>query len=399
MATHALDDVRSDFDPFDGDTRRDPYPAYVRLRAAGPVVRLTKYDIWAVPRYAEIKAIFADHVNFSNAGGSGVVNYFRQKPWRPPSIILEVDPPMHERTRKVLARILSPGAMRGLADDFKGKAVTLVDELVDKGSFDAIRDLAEVFPISVFPDALGIDQEGRENFLTYGAMVFAGFGPENDYFRELMKQAPRVLPWIEAKCRREALAPGSFGAQVYEAADTGEITLEEAALLVRSLLSAGLDTTISAIGMALYNLARHPKQWAILAADPSLARTAFDETLRYDSSAPYVFRTTPHETEIAGVRIGRHEKVLLLLASGNRDETRWERPDELDITRRVAGHIGFGTGIHGCVGQMVSRLEAEAVLAALAARVAAIEITGEAIYRDSSGLRALSSLPVRVTTK
>lgn len=399
MATVALDHVRSDFDPFDENTRRDPYPAYVGLRAAGPVVRLTKYDMWAVPRYAEIKTIFADHVNFSNAGGSGVVNYFKRKPWRPPSIILEVDPPMHTRTRAVLARIMSPGAMRRLADDFKAKAITLVDALIERGSFDAIRDLAEVFPISVFPDALGIDREGREHFLTYGAMVFAGFGPENDYFRELMKQAPTVLPWIEAKCRREALAPGSFGAQVYEAAEAGEITEQEAPLLVRSFLSAGLDTTISAIGMALYNLARHPEQWAILAADPSLARTAFDETLRYDSAAPYVFRTTPHETEIAGVRIGKHEKVLLLLASANRDETRWERPDELDITRRVAGHIGFGTGIHGCVGQMVSRLEAEAVLGALATRVASIEIAGEAVYRHSSGLRALNSLPVRVMAK
>jgi cytochrome P450 len=397
MATLVRDDVRSDFDPFDATTRIDPYPAYARLRAAGPVVHLAQYDIWAVPRYAEIKAIFADHVNFSNAGGAGIANYFKQTPWRPPSIILEADPPLHTRTRAVLARIMSPGAMRRLADEFKAKALTLVDDLVERGSFDAIRDLAEVFPIRVFPDALGIDQEGRENFLTYGAMVFAGLGPENDYFRALMQQASTVLPWVAAKCRREALAPGSFGAQVYDAADAGEITEEEAPLLVRSFLSAGLDTTISAIGMALYNLARHPRQWAILAADPSLARVAFDETLRYDSSAPYVFRTTPHETEIAGVRIGRHEKVLLLLASGNRDETRWERPDELDITRRVAGHIGFGTGIHGCVGQMVSRLEAEAVLAALVARVASIEITGEAVYRDSSGLRALSSLPVRVT--
>ena len=225
--------------------------------------------------------------------------------------------------------------------------------LVEKGSFDAIRDLAEVFPLTVFPDALGIDNEGRENFLTYGAMVFAGMGPENDYFRSLMAHAPKVLPWVAAKCLREALAPGSFGAQVYEAADTGEITEEEAPLLVRSFLSAGLDTTISATGMALFSLARHPEQWAILAANPSLARAAFDETLRYDSAAPYVFRTTPHETEIAGVPIGKHEKVLLLIASANRDDTRWERADQFDITRRVAGHIGFGTGIHGCVGQMV----------------------------------------------
>ena len=399
MATLALDYVRSDFDPFDWDTRTDPYPAYAALRAAGPVIRLEKYGIFAVPRFAEIKAIFADHVNFSNAGGAGIANNFKEKPWRPPSIVLEADPPLHTRTRKVLARIMSPGAMRGLEDAFKAKAVELVDELVEKKSFDAIRDLAEVFPVTVFPDALGIDNEGRENFLTYGAMVFAGMGPENDYFRSLMAHAPKVLPWVAAKCQREALAPGSFGAQVYEAADTGEITEEEAPLLVRSFLSAGLDTTISATGMALYSLARHPEQWAILAAKPSLARAAFDETLRYDSAAPYVFRTTPHETEIAGIPIGKHEKILLLIASANRDDTRWERADQFDITRRVAGHIGFGTGIHGCVGQMVARLEGEAVLAALAARVASIEIAGEPVYRDSSGLRALSSLPVRVVTK
>jgi hypothetical protein len=306
---------------------------------------------------------------------------------------------LHTRTRAVLARIMSPGAMRRLSDDFKTKAISLVDGLVDRGSFDVIRDLAEVFPINVFPDALGIDQEGRENFLTYGAMVFAGFGPDNDYFHDLMKRAPEVLPWVAAKCQREALSPGGFGAQVYEAADTGEITQDEAPLLVRSFLSAGLDTTISGLGMALYCLARHPQQWSILAADPSLSRAAFDETLRFDSSAPYVFRTTPHETEIAGVRIGRHEKVLLLLASANRDETRWERPDAFDVTRRVSGHMAFGTGIHGCVGQMVARLEAEAVLSALANRVATIEIVGDAVYRDSSGLRALSSLPVRVTAK
>ncbi|VIO66366.1 Cytochrome p450 CYP199A2 [Bradyrhizobium ivorense] len=399
MSSLAGEVVRSDFDPFSPAARADPYGTYAELRAAAPAIRLTKYDIWAVPRFAEVKTIFGDHVNFSNAGGAGLANHFKEKPWRPPSIVLEADPPLHTRTRAVLARILSPGAMRRLADDFKAKAATLVDGLVERGSFDAIGDLAEVFPVSVFPDALGIDQEGRENFLTYGAMVFAGFGPENDYFRALMAQAPRVLPWVAARCQREALRPGSFGAQVYEAADAGEISAEEAQLLVRSMLSAGLDTTISAIGMALYTLARHPDQWALLVADPSLARAAFDETLRFDSPAPFVFRTTPHETEIAGVRIGQHEKVLLLLASANRDDTRWEQADRFDITRRLSGHVGFGVGIHGCVGQMVARLEAEAVIAALAARVKQIEITGDVALRDSTGLRALSTMPVRVTPK
>jgi len=239
VATLALDHARSDFDPFDWKTRVDPYPAYAALRAAGPVIRLEKYGIWAVPRYAEIKVVFADHENFSNAGGAGIANYFKEKPWRPPSIILEADPPMHTRTRKVLARIMSPGAMRRLEDAFKAKAVALVDGLVARKSFDAVRDLAEMFPLSVFPDALGIDPQGRENLLTYGAMVFAGFGPENDYFRDLMAHAPTVLPWVAARCQREALAAGSFGAQVYEAADTGEITQDEAPLLVRVLPLGG----------------------------------------------------------------------------------------------------------------------------------------------------------------
>ena len=116
-----------------GQTRVDPYPAYAALRAAGPAVRLDKYEIWAVPRYDEVKTIFADHVNFSNAGGAGIANYFNAKPWRPPSIILEADPPLHTRTRKFLRPHHVAGRNERLEDDFKAKAVTLVDGLVAKG--------------------------------------------------------------------------------------------------------------------------------------------------------------------------------------------------------------------------------------------------------------------------
>ena len=137
-----------------------------------------------------------------------------------------------------------------------------------RGSFDAIRDIAEVFPLSVFPDALGINSEGRENFLTYGAMVLAGMGPENDYFRSLMAHAPTVLPWVTtAKCQREALAPGSFGAQVYEAADTGEISEEEAPLLVALVPVGRARHHDQRHRHGALHLARHRDQWAILAAD------------------------------------------------------------------------------------------------------------------------------------
>ena len=389
----------SEFDPFSPEARSDPYDTYKTLRAAAPLIWLTKYGIWAVPRFVNVKQILDDPENFSSAGGAGLANYFKQQPWRPPSIVLEADPPLHTRTRAVLSRVLSPGVMRRLANEFKAKAVNLIDPIIHAGSCDGVRDIAEVFPTEVFPDALGIDHRERENLLNYGAMVFAGFGPENDYFHNLMIKASTVLTWVNERCQRDSLRPGGFGSHIYEAADAGEITAEEAALLVRSLLSAGLDTTIGGIGMSLYNLAKAPRQWALLAENPTLARIAFDETLRFDSSAPFVFRTTPHETQIAGVTIDRHEKILLLIASANRDETRWERADQFDITRRVSGHLGFGTGIHGCVGQMVARLEAEAVLSALAERVARIEIVGDISFRESTGLRALSSLPLRLVAK
>src|ERR1700754_3431759 len=122
MAVAAAAVVTSDFDPFSSETRRNPYATYERLRAAGPVIRLTKYDIWAVPRFAEVKSVLEDHANFSSAGGAGLANYFKQKPWRPPSIVLEADPPLHTRTRAVLARVPSPGVRRRLAHGRRGKA-------------------------------------------------------------------------------------------------------------------------------------------------------------------------------------------------------------------------------------------------------------------------------------
>jgi len=388
----------SDFDPFCRKSMIDPYPEYGRLRTIGPIARLEKYGVWAISRFSDVNAVLSNSAVFSSAGGTGLANYFKQKPWRTPSLLLETDPPLHTRTRAVVVRTMTPIALRKLQDGFRREAETLVEKLIERGNFDAVRDLAEVFPLSVFPQALGIDSDNDEMLLTYGAMVFAIFGPEDDYSREAMLHAPTVLPWIELKCRRDALRPDGFGAQIYEAVDTGEITPEEAPLLVRSFLSAGLDTTISGIGMAINCFVRHPEQWAVLTEDPSLARSAFDEVLRFQTPGHAQFRTTTDETDYAGVRIAKHEKVMLLMASANRDEARWEEPDAFDI-RRKPGHIAFGTGIHTCAGQMLARMEGEALLKALASRVKSIELAGEPVWRPTTALRVFSSLPVSVQAK
>jgi len=387
----------NDFDPFSEEALVDPIGFHAQLRKQGPLIWLEKYNIWCAARYDDIRSILLDHVNFSSAGGAGLPNYFKQKPWRRPSLLLETDPPLHESTHRVVARTMSPGAMKKLQEGFHRSADELIQRMVARGTFDAVKDIAAVFPFTVFVEALGIDNDGGDALLRYGEMVFAGFGPENDFFRSAISHAPRVLPWIEKKCQRDALRPGSFGSQIYDAADSGEIALEDAPLLVRSFLSAGLDTTMSALGNMIHCLATHPQQWELLKnGSPALIRPTFDEVLRYDPPAWALFRTTLKDTEYAGTTIRKHEKVLLLVGSANRDESRWSNPDRFEITRRTSGHIGFGTGIHGCAGQMVARLEGEAILLALSRRVKSIQLAGAPIRRMSTGLRAFSSVPVSV---
>ncbi len=384
----------SDIDPYSHVYFENPLPAQEALREAGPLVRLKRYDVWAVARYEQVHAILTDWQSFSSARGVGLSDFSKEKPWRLPSLVLETDPPLHDRTRKVLDRVLSPAAMRRLRADFSAAADTLIDELVARGTFDAVPDLAEAFPLTVFPDAVGMPRDNRRFLLPYGNMVFNSFGPRNALFEAAVADAEPVLAWVQAQSQRAALAPVGFGADIHAAA---ELTPEEAPVVVRSVLTAGVDTTVSALGAAIYCLARFPEQFQRLRADPGLARAAFEEAVRFESPVQTFFRTTMHEVEIGDVRIDAGEKVLMFLGAANRDRRRWDRPDEYDITRQNAGHVGFGTGIHGCVGQVLARLEGEVVLAALARKAVSIEITGPVRRRHNNTLRGLSSLPMTIT--
>jgi cytochrome P450 len=386
----------SDIDPFSENFFEDPFPAHEALREAGPVVRLSRYGVLACARYAEVKAMLDDWRTFSSARGVGLQDFAREKPARPPSLVLETDPPLHDRTRKVQARVLSPAAVARLRETFEAVAEAMAESLAERGEFDAIPDLAEAYPLTVFPDAMGMPRENRGHLLPFGNMVFNSFGPPNALLRKAIEDAREAVAWVFEQSKRENLAPEGFGAGIHAAADTGELTAEETPQVVRSVLTAGVDTTVSGIGAAVYCLARFPGQFDRLRAEPKLARAAFEEAVRYETPVQTFFRTTTRETEIGGERVGEGEKVLMFLGAANRDPRRWERPDEYDIGRRAAGHVGFGSGIHACVGMALARLEGECVLSALARRAARIEITGAPRRRYNNTLRGLASLPVRL---
>ena len=387
-----------DDDPFGTEVLTDPYDFHRRLRDAGPVVFLPRYGIYAMGRFDDVRAALQDWETFVSSRGAGLADFAEEEPWRPPSLLLEADPPDHTVVRTAMNGVISPRSMRALRERFAAPANEIADRLVAQGSFDAVPELAEVYPLRVFPDAVGLPEDGRENLLPYGGLAFNAFGPDNELRRTALATAAPVQAWIWEQCQRENLAPGGFGEQIWAAADRGEITHEQAPMLVRSLLTAGVDTTVYGIANTVYALSRHPEQWAQLHEQPARAKFAFDEALRWESPVQTFFRTTSRDVEVAGTTIPEGTKVLLFLGSANRDPRHWgDDAEVLDIGRRAAGHVAFGMGVHQCVGQPVARLETELVLSALVSRARAIEPAGDPVPKLNNTLKGWASVPVRLT--
>ncbi len=383
-------------DPFGEEVLVDPFAHHNAIRDVGPVVWFPAISAFGVARYAQVKAILEEPAIFVSGRGVGLADFAKEKPWRPPSLLLEADPPLHNRTRGMMNKVVTLASLKGMRASWQAKAGALIDELIERRRFDAVADLAEEFPLRVFPDTIGLMEEGRENLIPYGTATFNAFGPRNAIFEAGNAKAAGAIAWVAEACKRQNLKPGGWGMDVYDAAEQGFCSAEEAERLVRSFLSAGVDTTVNGIGNMMLAFAEHPAEWAKLRANPKLATRAFEESLRFDSTVQTFFRTAACNTEIDGIAIPEGGKLLLFFAAANRDPRRWNAPDVFDIERVSSGHLGFGYGIHQCLGQMMARMEAEVLLEAMIPRIQTITLTGKPVRRINNTLHALASLPIQI---
>jgi cytochrome P450 len=350
-----------------------------------------------VARYAEVHEVLRDHERFCSSAGVGLANFLHEEPWRPPSLLVEADPPAHARPRRITSRVLSPRAIEWLLPEVEEHAEELVTAVVAGGQFDGVTDLVQPYLLRVFIDAFGLEPDGGEKLLRYGDMAFNLFGPRNQLSQEAMAAGMPFHEWFTKQCERGSLAEGGLGAAVYAAVDRGEANEEEAGRLVRALISAGLDSTIDAIVWTLYLLAIYPSEWAALRDDPALARPAFEEALRYYSPVQHYFRTTTREVRLADTVIPAQQKVLCFVGAANRDPRAWDDPDRFDIRRKAAvTHQAFGSGIHACVGAALARLEAESLLNALVQHARTLELAGPPRPRLHNILRGLAALPLQI---
>jgi cytochrome P450 len=384
-------------DPFTEEVIADPYAFHERLRETGAVVWLKPYGIYATGRAAEVKVAMSDHTQFMAGAGTGLYDLRKPGAWRPRSPLLETDPPVHTGLRATLSRIISPQIVRQWRAEFEIEAAKIADRIVDLGEFDGVKDVAEDFVLTVFPNSIGVNIP-HENAIAIGDMNFNAIGPNNDIFRRSLEKVEPILDWYQKSFQRESMQPGGFGEQIYKVQDAGELPPGSAPGMVRSFIRGGMDTTIAGIGFTLNQLARDPVQWSMVHNNPAKARGAFEEAIRHESPSQVQFRTTIAPATLGGYSLDGDAKVAMFIGAANRDPRKWQRAEVFDTTRQVTGiHLAFGSGVHNCIGQMIARLEAEVIISAIAKRAKAITLAGEPSYRIINTLRTLKELPLRVT--
>ena len=388
-----------DEDPFSDANIADPYPLFDRMREMAPAVYVAPHGYYAVTRHAEAGIVASDFERFTVEGGVGMSDIRKPGAWRTRSPISEIDPPEHTRVRAALQRILSPLVVKSWKEKFAQRAEEIAEAAVARGRVDGVADITEAYVLEVFPAVLGIAVPPERIKLT-GELNFNQLGPNNERVAQALERAAPIMDWYQQVLQREHTLPGGFAEKIYEAEDAGHFDKGTAPLHVRSFFRAGVDTTIAGIGSTLKLLAEHPDQFALVKANPALIKGAFEEALRLESPAQVMFRTTTGEVELGGVRLRADTKVGYHMGAANRDPRQWPDPARFDVTRQTAGvHRAFGVGAHVCIGQMISRLEAESILGALVRRVQRIEPAGASRWRPVNTLRTLDVLPLNLVAE
>lgn len=343
------------------------------LREFAPVVRLAD-GTHMLGRHEHVSAGLLDWKAFSSAS----------RPWHDPSsprpeILLTDDPPRHTQVRKVIADALSPRALERIRGIFEARAVELLAGLRERAGepVDAVGEVTQAYVFRVLPDILGLPEEGREHMHGFSEMVWATMGPPGELFDQAMSHDySAVITWLETQCERSALNPDGIGETIYAAADSGQVTAAEAKLLLQTVLSAGADTTFITMANALRAWAIYPDEYAKLRAEPKKVRAAFDESLRWDSPSRMAGRITTREVEIDDYVIPAGTRCGLMFAAANRDPRFWDDPLAYRLDRDTKHSLGWGYGVHGCVGRTLAQMEASALLGAVVRDVANIEIAG-----------------------
>jgi cytochrome P450 len=393
----------------------DPYPAYAWLREHSPV-HWTKLpsgvEAWLVTRYADARQALADARLSKNpdhhaedAHGKSRTGIPGERSANLMTHLLNIDPPDHTRLRRLVSKAFTPRRVAEFGPRVQELTDGLIDRFAPRGEADLIHEFAFPLPIHAICDMLGVPREDQNDFRDWaGMMIRHSGGPRGGVARSVKKIRDYLAELIH---RKRTNLGDDLISDLIRASDHGEhLTENEAAAMCFVLLFAGFETTINLIGNGVFALLRNPEQRALLQksiehGETGLLNTGIEELLRYDGPvelATWRFATEP--LTIGGQRVSPGDPVLVVLAAADRDPARFTHPDALDLSRRDNQHLGYGHGIHYCLGAPLARLEGRTAIGTLLRRLPDLRLAPETTdlrWRGGLIMRGLRELPVAFT--
>lgn len=376
--------AKSSFTPFDENYWKNPYPLWKEIRKSEPVFYSPEINYWVVSRYDDIKEVLADTDSFSAEIIREPVTSLSEKAQQilkdnnfNPTTIAGNDPPGHTKIRKAINYAFTPKRVRQVEDDIRQLVNEYIDRFIDKGEADLVKEMFFELPADVLFIFLGFPREHVPRIKELAVhRLLLQFGKVSEERQEIEAYG-LVEFWNFCKRMVEEVAmaeeiPDNFMGDLikYRNGDDNILSLNEIASIVYSLLFAGHETTTGLAGNAIYTLLTERHVWEELCANPELIPKAVEEVLRYNTSVFYWRRRAKKDVSIGGVDIPAGANILLALGSSGHDENKFANADTFDIHRdNNKDHLGFGFGIHYCVGAPLARLDMKIILEELTKRM------------------------------
>jgi hypothetical protein len=391
------------FNIWDPEFRANPYPHYGALFAGPPLVITAGPMTFAlVARYADVTAGLRDHEHMSSVGPPPPPQAYQGR-FTGARNMLGSDPPRHSFLRKMVSRDFTPRRIREMEPRIREIAKDLLDKVEAKGEFDLMADLANVLPVTVIAEMLGVPAELHATFKHWSDTLIGGDNnvPGAPPPPETIRVVDELGDYFTAEIEKRRVNPGPDLVSALVAAHDEGDAMSGADLLsfVTLLLIAGNETTTNLIGNGTLALGRNPEQCDALKRNPAMLPRAIEEMLRYDGPVQATVRFTNQPVHLGGTEIPAKAFALMIVAAANRDPAQFKDPEKFDITREPNDHVAFGEGIHFCIGAALARMEATVAFEAMLARFPRIRLKQPAfkpVYKGSYFLRGLESLPLAI---
>jgi cytochrome P450 len=391
------------FNIWDPEFRSNPYPHYGALLSGPPnVITVGPMTFALIARHADVTAGLRDHEHMSSVGPPPPPQAYQGR-FSGARNMLGSDPPRHSFLRKMVSRDFTPRRIREMEPRIREIAKDLLDKIEAKGDFDLMADLANVLPVTVIAEMLGVPAELHATFKNWSDTLVGGDNnvPGAPPPPKVVHVVDELGDYFTAEIEKRRINPGPDLVSALVAAHDEGDTMSAADLLsfVTLLLIAGNETTTNLIGNGTLALGRNPDQLDALKRNPAMLPRAIEEMLRYDGPVQATVRFTNQPVQLGGTELPAKAFALMIVAAANRDPAQFKNPEKFDITRSPNDHVAFGEGIHFCIGAALARMEATVAFEAMLARFPRLRLKDPAIkptYKGSYFLRGLETLPLAI---